>query len=759
MPSIENRKIYNLLIIFLFIVLAAIAGSLVPKLKFNYDFEAFFPNEDRELELYQHYRTTFEHDNEFILIAAENQNGIFRKDFLLRFDSLTNALQKLDFVRQVMSATNLKSVDYSGFVPVSKPVLNIDDPLTYSRDSLSIYKTGQYTGSFFPKKGNSLCLYIKTEPGLSKKKSDLLGAAVIGELAKYHFDDIHVAGRIFAQKTYIEILQKEFVLFLCIALVLITVFLWFTFRSRHGVVLPVIIIAASILFTLAIMYLCGRQIDLMITILPTMIFIAGMSDVVHFFSKYFEEIKNGTPKEKIVIKIRREVGLPTFITLLTTVVAFLSLLFSNIPPIQDFGLFTSLGITIAFILTYTLLPALLFFWSPPAGKKVDANSQPVTNAIRKTMIWVFGHQRLIMLITAVLLLVSIAGIRQIRINNILLDDLSDKVKIKQDFNFFDQNYSGARPLEIFVEVTSATASVWDYKILKQLEKVENFIETTYDPGFLLSPVGIVKSMWQAETGERVIPGEQEYEGLKKKILANKKNKFFLTVVSFNGRETRFSGKIADIGSAQAQMLNQNLMIFLEKNTDLQQLRFSITGAGHLIDRNNEYMVSNMLQGFAFSVLVIGLLTLLLHKSWRMVLVFIIPNVIPLVFIGGIMGFFNIELKAATSLIFSIAFGIATDDTIHFISRLRLERSAGKNMLYAFKRTYFETGKPILYTTFILVGGFMSLMTSSFQSTFYFGFLICITVILALLCDLFLLPVLLFCFYPSAKEKHSGKPLV
>ena len=158
-----------------------------------------------------------------------------------------------------------------------------------------------------------------------------------------------------------------------------------------------------------------------------------------------------------------------------------------------------------------------------------------------------------------------------------------------------------------------------------------------------------------------------------------------------------------------------------------------------------------MQGFLFSILVIAFLTFLLHKSWRMVLVFIIPNIIPLVVIGGIMGFAGIELKAATSLVFSIAFGIATDDTIHFISRLKIELAYGKSLMYAFKRTYFETGKPIIMTTFILMGGFMSLMTSDFKSLFYFGFLICVTIVIAVLADIFLLPVLLFLIYRKRKE--------
>jgi predicted RND superfamily exporter protein len=164
----------------------------------------------------------------------------------------------------------------------------------------------------------------------------------------------------------------------------------------------------------------------------------------------------------------------------------------------------------------------------------------------------------------------------------------------------------------------------------------------------------------------------------------------------------------------------------------------------------------MTQGFLFSILVIAFLTYFLHRSWRMVLVFILPNMIPLLIIAGIMGFAGIELKAATSLVFSIAFGIATDDTIHFISRLKIELAYGKSLVYAFKRTYFETGKPIVLTTFILIGGFVSLMISDFQSTFYFGFLICITIIIAVIADLFLLPVLLFWILGNKKNNSNKK---
>lgn len=726
----------------------------VANLRFDYDFEAFFPNEDNELELYNHYRETFEYDNEFVLLALENKKGIFKKDFLLRVDSLTRALSELRYIKQVSSPTNLKNTSLGGLVPVQTRALHFEDESLYKEDSIAIYQSPFLIGSYFPENAKSLSIFIKTDDVLTKKQCDVLAESLESTIKQYHFDEIHLVGRIFAQNVYLVNLQKEFLIFLGLAFLTVVIFLWLSFRSFYGIVVPVSIVLVSILWTLGIMDLLGKPIDLMTTMLPTMIFIAGMSDVVHFFSKYFEELAKGTAREKIYPLILKEVGFPTFLTLLTTVVGFLSLLFSSIKPIKEFGIYTSIGVSIAFILTYTLLPALLYFFTPKKLVTVHGSNNRTTNLMRTGLFWIFRNQKTILLITVLVFAASVIGISKIKLNNILLEDLSEKVRLKQDFNFFDSNYSGVRPFELEVRVKAKDKTIWDYEVITELNKLDDFVKKEYNAGFLLSASALVKSIYLNSNldSANAFPTREDYESIASYLKKNKKNKEIKRFVSLDGKTSRISAKIADLGSLKINEHNQNLLAFIDKNIDNNLLEFQLTGAAHLIDRNNEYMVSNMTQGFIFSIIVIGLLTWFLHRSWRMVLVFIIPNVIPLVIIGGIMGYAGIELKAATSLVFSIAFGIATDDTIHFISRLKIELAYGKSLMYAFKRTYFETGKPIILTTFILLGGFMSLMTSSFQSTFYFGFLICITVVIAVLADIFLLPVLLFLIYGKKEKK-------
>lgn len=749
------QKILHTSVLIFVIVFTILCAFQIKKLKFNYDFEAFFPNEDNELGVYETHRNRFEWDNEFVLLGIENKKGIFQKDFLEKIEKLSIELKDIRYTDRIISPTTIKNISLSGLAPVQKRLMHIDDPSLYKEDSIAIYNTPELIGSFFPKDAKSISIFIKTKDNLSKVKSDSLARNIENAFNKYHFDDVHFVGRIVAQDVYLKNLQKEFIYFLSISFILVIVFLWFSFRSLYGIIVPLTIVIISVFWTLGIMAMTGQSLDIMTSMLPTMIFIAGMSDVVHFFSKYFEEVASGTEKQKILPLIIKEVAFPTFLTLITTAVGFLSLLFSSIKPIRDFGIYTTVGIVIAFCLTYTLLPALLHFFTPKKLVKLHSHDNKTLKLMRGVLFWIFKNQKKIVITAGLLVIVSIIGISKIKVNNILLEDLSDAVKIKQDFMFFDKHYSGVRPLELAIKIKNKTKTIWDYDVMKQLNEVDEYLKKEYHAGFMYSPAMLTKNINKAlndqTSGEGKFPTAEEYEDVKKQLIDNKKNKDLKRIITVDGKFARISGKINDVGSIVVNEQNTHFEEFIKSHVNSNDIEITITGAAHLVDRNNQYMVKNMTQGFLFSIIISGLLTFILHKSWKMVIIFLIPNLIPLLIIAGIMGMAGIELKAATSLVFSIAFGVATDDTIHFISRFKIELGYGKSRMYAIKRTFFETGKPIVLTTFILMGGFVSLMISDFQSTFYFGFLICITILIALIADIFLLPVLLIWILGKEKE--------
>jgi predicted RND superfamily exporter protein len=209
---------------------------------------------------------------------------------------------------------------------------------------------------------------------------------------------------------------------------------------------------------------------------------------------------------------------------------------------------------------------------------------------------------------------------------------------------------------------------------------------------------------------------------------------------------RITARLGDIGSEISLERTRALRLFIDQQINDDVVKFTVTGTSNLIDKNNVYLARNMFQGLGIAFLVVAVIAGIMFRSLRMVLITLIPNIIPLLMVAGIMGMFGIALKLSTSIIFTIAFGIAVDDTIHFISKFRIELNKGKSILYALKRTYLSTGKAIIITSIILSGGFLTLILSSFGGTFYTGLLVSLTLIFALLIDLTLLPVLILLFY-------------
>ncbi|MGZ4044067.1 MAG: efflux RND transporter permease subunit, partial [Bacteroidia bacterium] len=617
---IKSQRTYYSLILAFVTLFSVFCVYRIQFLRFDYDFEAFFPNENNELEVYNNFRNTFEHDNEFALIAVENNAGIFKKSFLLRVDSLTKAFSEIKNIQKVTSPTNLKNLSFGSLLPLQSRVLHFENDSLYKEDSIRIYESPHLVGSFFPLNAKSVTIYLKTEEGLNKKESDSLAKNIETALGKFKFDEIHYVGRIFAQNVYLENLKSEFGIFLGLSFLVVIIFLWFSFKSIYGIIVPISIVLISILWTLGIMSVMGKAIDIMTVMLPTMIFIAGMSDVVHFFSKYFEELAKGTEKEKIYKLILKEVGFPTLLTLITTVVGFLSLLFSSIIPIKEFGIYTSVGVVIAFLLSYSLLPALLHFFTPKKLVTVHGHNNRTYNVMRNGLFWIFRHQRTILVITAVVLVFSVIGIYKVRVNNILLEDLSEHVKIKRDFNFFDQNYSGVRPLEIKVTLNDKRKSLWDYEAMKELDKVDRFITREYNPGFLISPASLAIGVYRSsnEISNQSFPVKEDLAEVLKQLKENRNNKEIKRIITPDGSVARISAKIRDIGSIKVSEHNAHLENYIKSNIDTTLMRFQVTGAAHLVDRNNSYMVSNMTQGFIFSLVVIAILTFFLHRSWRMV---------------------------------------------------------------------------------------------------------------------------------------------
>lgn len=759
----QNLQSYNLLIrkyniflskviILLTIILTTITVFFLKDSKFDYGFEHFFPSKDKELAFYKAFTKKFETDNDFLLIGLKSNQGVFDSVFLQKVQHITDTLTKTSHIEYVISPITEKRVIIGPLGPINIPYFHTNNPKEYKKDSIRIYNSGYMIGSLISEDGKSISLFVKTGESMPKSTNDSLLLRIEKIVSAAHFDENHIAGKIKGQYYFIDRMKKEMVLFIVMSLLLLIVFLYFAFQSVRGILLPLSVVIISALWIQATMVLFNKPITLMVTLMPTILFVVGISAVVHLFEKLIEEFQKGKIKQKALINTYKIVGKATILTCLTTATGFLSLTTSHIQPTIDFGIFTAVGVGFILVLIFTLVPAVIItdkkFNLIPPQRKRGLWQKLLTRLFPK----ILKNRTVILALSGFVCILAVGGILSLKVNNSFLEDYSENDERIQDYRFFENDFSGFRSFEMEVWIKdSLNRNLLSLPCLNELSKIETYLYTDYGCGFLTSPLTFVKTANRSLHGGNdqwyCLP-KNEIE-LKKisstliRFISTKKGRKYITRNKIHGR---ISGKINDLGGYQFKILDAALDSFIETNIDTSILGYKVTGMGTMIDRNNEYISWNMIRGLLLAFGIVALLMAILYRNIGMLIIALIPNILPLIIIAGLMGYCGIDLKISTSIIFTIAFGIAVDDTIHFLTRFKVELSHGRSVLYALKRTFLSTGKAMIVTTCILCSGFICLLFSEITSTYYIGVLVGITLFIALICDLFLLPVLLLVLY-------------
>jgi predicted RND superfamily exporter protein len=755
------RRIATLVLLVLALV-SGLSAWYVAQLRFNYNFNDFYPAGDPDLAYYEAYTQRFGNDNDYLLLGVEAAPGrtVFEPGFLRRIDSLTRLARGLRHVRSVVSPTTLSNPVVEGLGFFSLPYLHPDEPARRAADSTLIYRTPGLVGNVFSPDARAVTLVLETSPNLEKPPGDSLLTELRAGLARYGLPEarVHFAGRLIAQSVFVERLQWEVVIFMSISLVLVTALLWLTFRTWWGVVLPLVVVLGTIIWGLGLMSACGVHIDLMTALLPVMMFVVGTSDTVHIISRYVSELGYGARKREALRITLKESGFGSGLSALTTSLGFFTLMTSNIKPIYNFGLFTGIAVIMAFVLSFTLLPAMLVLLRKPQLREPRRQGHSWDGVLGRLFRTVLLRRRWVFAISAVVLLAAVGLSTRIRINSSMLDDLAKDDPVRLDFQFFERQFAGVRPFELELKPQGGR-DLYDLAVLRETEEIETYLRTTYGLRFAASPATLVKSVRKALNGgglaEFRLPADSaELVRLRGKLRLFRKKPEFRALALPDGSAGRLTGRMADVGSIRAGQLNADLQRFLRTHLDSTVLRTRLTGSANLIDKNNESLTLNMITGMSIDIVMVTLIVLALFRSLRMTIIVLIPNLVPILIVAGVMGACGVDMEVGTSIIFTIAFGIAVDDTIHFISKLRLTLSHEPNLFKAVKRTYLLAGKAVIVTSLILVGGFATLLFSSFDGTFYVGLLIGLTLLFGVVAELTLLPLLILYFY-----KHEPKKLV
>ncbi len=729
-------------------VLTVVFAGALRNVRLDHDFEKFFPTDDPELDHYLAFRDRFGYDNDFLLIGATRLPSVFDRGFLVRCDSMAAALGALPDVISVTTPTRLDDPRITPLGVFRVPWLRLDADSTLQADSARIWEDPRIRSTFFAKDGEALLIILQAEPGLSKERSDALMLAIEDVVAQSGIDNIRMGGRIHGQYWYIQKMQRELVLFFSISVLLLTLFLYVGFRTAWGVLVPISVVGLSVLWQVGMLTLLGKPISILTMLLPTILFVVGMSDVVHILERYIEALRKGHSKVRALAITYYEVGLATFLTSITTSIGFATLLTSGIPPIREFGIYTAIGVMLAFGLAFTMLPAVLILVNTPvqAGRsEQEASWYPLLHRLFR---WILRNRRRIPWAFAIVSLVCAGLITNLKVNNYLLEDWPEDDPQKQDYYWFEEHFGGVRGFELEVRLAEGATSIWDLDALREMDVVQDHIEQAYGVEAILSPVALVKALNKAFNGGAVefyrLPDtEEETARLVKNAKLLGGEEILRSLVTAEGEHARMTGRMRDEGGYVHKQRNADLQGFIDGHARL--LRFDQTGMAYLIDRNNEKLSGQLIIGLVIAFLLIGAIMGWVFRDLRMTVISLIPNVIPLLFIAGYMGLVGIDIKVSTAIIFTIAFGIAVDDTIHILGKLRIELRNGTSLPFAMKRAFLSAGKAVLVTTIMLCSGFVSLVFSDFASVHYMGLLVGLTLLMAVVTDLLLLPLLVLFF--------------
>lgn len=750
----RNARI-TLLLLGLITVLLALP---LRNVQLDHDFERFFPTNDPELDRYLAYRAEFGYDNDFLLIGVADERSVFQLDLLQRVDSLTGVLERTADMRMVISPTRLKDPRVTPVGVFEVPWLQLEADSTLAADSARIWNDDRVREGFFAADGKALLIVAQTEPGLSKERSDAILKAVEEAVAQSGLANVRLGGRIHGQYWYIQKMQRELILFTAISIVLLSIFLYMGFRTLWGVLVPVGVVGLTVLWQVGGLALLGKPLSVLTMLLPTILFVVGMSDVVHIVERYIDGLRSGLSKARALAVTYYEVGLATFLTSITTAIGFATLITSSIPPIRDFGLYTAIGVMLAFVLAFTLLPAILLLVGTPVSAATSVQASTWYRPMHRLFRWTLRHRRAIPLVFLGFGVISMGLITQLKVDNFLLEDWPEDDPQKQDYYWFEDHFGGVRPFEMEVRLADSSATVWDLNVLKDIERVEEWLHEEHGIRAILSPAALVRSANQAMNGgdpaSHVLPEDPtELRRLVKRATGLGGTALMGGIASEDGRVARISGRMRDEGGYIHRQRNIELQALLD--TLKSPAVFKQTGMAYLIDLNNEKLSGQLIGGLAIAFALIGGIMAWVFRNWRMTLIAMVPNIFPLLFIGGIMALSGIDIKVSTAIIFTIAFGIAVDDTIHVLGKLRIELKKGRTVPYAVKRSVISTGKAVIITSIMLCSGFIALILSDFASVFYMGLLVSLTLALAVVADLLLLPVLVLRFLPWTKQEKRS----
>jgi len=739
-------KISRILSFSLFLALGIYGALQIPDLKFSFDFEQFFPEGDEDLAYFQDFIKSFETDDNFLMIAVTRDSGVFDQQFLEKFHDFSLKARDLPHVVTAQSLTKLSYPLKTPFGIIASPAIHIDQPDKYASDKKRILADKRFVNTLIDENARSLVVFLKLVNSIDLDQATALMDALDPLLASYNFEAFHMLGRPYFQKELVAMQKQEIIFSAVVSGILVTLIMLVIFRKIWGIGVAIASIGMGILLFIGFMGFTQREFSAMAALYPVLMIIVGTSDVIHIMSKYIDELRKGLDRVSAIRITIKEIGLATLLTSLTTAVGFASLFTSRIAPIRDFGINAAVGVLAAYIAVVGFTTMLLTLFRKEQIIKLGATHDFWEKLMARTYVFTRDQSSWITRGSVVFVLICFVGISLISTDYNIAGNLPRGEKITEDFYFFEREMAGFRPMELAVTAKNGNLAT-DFAVVKEIDKVEQHLQSL--PA--VQVLGSISTMYRAAhevlgSGSGGFPETEsqfaQYERLMRRVPQADIN----VLVSRDTTKARISTRLKDVGADSIKWLGQEIDSWILANTDTSIVSFRRTGTGTIIDKNSVYVRQDLMAGLGLAVAIVSILMALLFRNLSMIIISLVPNLIPLLMAGAILGYMGIELEAGIAIVFAVIFGIAVDDTIHFLSKFKLVRARGKSVEEALAITFQETGKAICLTTIILFFGFLIMLFSIHPPSVIVGTLISVTLFSALVSDLLLIPVLIRYFF-------------
>ena len=762
----------NKIVILIVIALATLYfSSQWQYMRFTYTEANLLPDDHEVNVTYNKFLETFGEEGNLIVLGVKDAS-LFSVEKFNAWNRLSDEFKSYNEVETVVSIKDLQKLvkdnvnEKFNLEPfINDSIISISQIESLQEELFERYPF--YDNFLFNKETGTIrsAIYLNKDIVNTSARKDFIINILQNKIDVFEKDynlDVRVSGMPYIRTLNSQNIIDEIGLFIIAALLVTSLIFFFFFRSFRATFISLIVVCIGVMWTFGILGLLNYEITVLTALIPPLIIVIGIPNCIFLINKYQHEVKLHGNKVKSLQRVITKIGNATLMTNVTTASGFATFILTESKLLKEFGTVASLSILAIFILCLLIIPIIYTFLPYPKDRHLEHLNKRWIEGFVNWMERMVRQKRIAIYTTSlILLVVSIIGIYQIRISGSLIEDMPKKTEFFKDIRFFEKEFNGIMPLEIMVD-TKRKKGVMKLATLKRMNELEDLITEIPELSKPISIVGLVKYSKQAyyngNPKHYQLPTSQENSF----ILSYAKNSssdvdLLKNFVDSTGQYARITTFMKDIETDKIEHIEEQLQNKIDKTFPSDRYNVTMTGKALVFQKGTKYLVKNLAISLSLAIFLISLFMAYMFRSFRMIIISLIPNLLPLLITAGLMGYLGVPIKPSTILVFSIAFGISVDDTIHFLAKYRQELQANhwriKKSVYGALR---ETGISMFYTSIVLFFGFSVFTISSFGGTVALGALVSATLLFAMLSNLLLLPSLLLSLERSIANKEVLK---